>query len=491
MAESVSGKLSRWLRSAVPKNRFARGAIVLAVLGGAAGALFLRFGPREATVVLAPSREDQTLTGWEVPGRAWEMDKKNDRYDGSFAAHGPAVMKCLVNELGVNRIRIEVRSGTENPVDYWSRFMRGEIGYHEVKRHFYDKVNDDADPSHENPAGFQWASLDFQVESFLLPMRRLLAERGETLIVNLCYVDFRTDAYAGTLRHAQAPAEYAELIAAAFERLRSRWGVEPDFFEVILEPDNTEHWRGAEIAHGARAAVSRLSERGFRPRVIAPSTAASDAAAAYFDAMQAADPGAPLDVLSYHRYGKLPARLSLSDIKQRATGRGIPVAMLEHTDGDYRELHEDLAMADASAWQMWGIAVREPKGEVDHKGGFHCMIDPGAPEAGARLSVRSRLLVPYYRHLRAGAVRLGAESDGSAHDALLFRNPDRRHVVLLRSERRGTVTLRGVPHATYGITHTKAPRGEIRDLGLLISVGQDAFLHVPGPGVTVLVEQAP
>ena len=91
------------------------------VLAGAFAAWAL--GAREgATVVTVnPSETYQVMKGWEVTARFWEQDKRLDRYDPSWLRYRDLILDHLVNELGINRIRIEIRSGAENPVDYWTR----------------------------------------------------------------------------------------------------------------------------------------------------------------------------------------------------------------------------------------------------------------------------------------------------------------------------------------------------------------------------------
>ena len=52
--------------------------------------------------------------------RFWEQDKRRDRYDASWLRCRDLILDRLVNELGINRIRIEIKSRAENPVDYWT-----------------------------------------------------------------------------------------------------------------------------------------------------------------------------------------------------------------------------------------------------------------------------------------------------------------------------------------------------------------------------------
>ena len=160
----LSSTVSR-LRRLIPQRPVVRLATAFAFTTLFVATAWWKLGPKNARIEFDSDSQGQALTGWEVTARAWEMDKANNRYDGSWKDYRDEILPRLVGELGVNRIRIEVRSGVENPIDYWSQFMRGEISYEEVKSHFYEKINDDTDPKHLNAAGFQWSSLDDQVES--------------------------------------------------------------------------------------------------------------------------------------------------------------------------------------------------------------------------------------------------------------------------------------------------------------------------------------
>src|SRR5262249_54277816 len=102
--------------------------IVLAgiVLAGA----FVAWAPgaREgATVVTVnPSETYQVMTGWEVMAgyNLWERDKP--RWDLRYR---DLILDRLVNELGINRVRLEIQSGAENPVDYWTLAQQNKISF--------------------------------------------------------------------------------------------------------------------------------------------------------------------------------------------------------------------------------------------------------------------------------------------------------------------------------------------------------------------------
>ena len=111
----------------------------------------------------------------------------------------------------------------------------------------------------------------------------MVEANGEKLFVNLTYVDFKSSNAKGTISHARQPEEYAELIVVAFEHLKRAHGIVPDTFEIILEPDNTDHWRGPQIGAAIVAVVRRLNQAGFSPEIIVPSTASARVSLDYFD----------------------------------------------------------------------------------------------------------------------------------------------------------------------------------------------------------------
>ena len=85
-------------------------------------------------MTVKPSETYQVMTGWEVTARCWEIGQgRRNRFDGSWLDFRDEIIAALADEAGINRIRIEIHSGAENPVDYWARFMKGKITYKEMQ----------------------------------------------------------------------------------------------------------------------------------------------------------------------------------------------------------------------------------------------------------------------------------------------------------------------------------------------------------------------
>lgn len=435
---------------------------------------------RTAAITVLPAQTHQTMAGWEVTPRYWEMNKAENRYDNSWQPHRELILDRMVNELGINRIRLEYRSGFENPVDYWSQFVAGKLSYRDLGPYWYRAINDNDDPRVANAAGFQFANLDFQVEQVLLPMRRLMEANGERLFVNLCFVDFSS---AGSnIEHALAPDEYAELTLQTFLHLKNKFGIVPDALEIILEPDNTEHWRGRQIGLAIVAAMDRLRRAGFSPQVIAPSVSKAGNFAAYFDAMIAVPGVLPLlHTAAYHRYDIQSGR-AIPDIRKRADQHKLQTGMLELLSGNADVLHGDLKDMNASAWQMWGIANRmTTPGSVTKSFYYEVdLSDPARPRA--RMTPASRGLAQYFRYIRIGAVRVGATTDYDAFDPVAFRNTDGTFVVAVKAARGGRISVAGLPPGTYGIRYTTT--AEAIDLPpVRIEAGQAIPAAIPAGGV--------
>jgi hypothetical protein len=416
----------------------------LAALPGAAAA---------QTVTIDPGTVYQTMMGWETTARAWEIDKVRDGYNATWLQYAPLVIDRLVNELGVNRVRLEIKSGFENPTDFWSSYVSGAMTYTQWKDHSYEKVNDNNDPNTVNPAGFQFSEFDFHVDSVVIPMKQRLEARGEKLFVNLNYVDFNTG-NQGSMSHATAPSECAEIVKVYADHLRDKYGVRIDNLEIVLEPDNTQGWTGTRIGEGAAAAGMRLASGGYTFQIAAPSCADPSSAVTYFNAVTAAAGATQyLTMLSYHRYGST----NYATLLTAAKARNMMTGMLEFIDGTIDTLYEDLTVAQASAWQKWGLAINTPgNGHYYYEADF---ADPNAPVI--RMENNTALLAQVFRYVRLGARRIGATTAAGQWTPLAFANSNGKQVVVVKTAPDAApadATIVGLARGTYGVRTTNFSR---------------------------------
>ena len=448
--------------------------------GKAATATVVIVPPGSGPVItVVPSVALQTMWGWAATAQAGQQECD----PVAFANYRDPVYDRLVNELGINRLRVPLRSGIENPTDYFAELLAGRITRAQWRPVRYATINDNSDPTSVNPAGFHFTELDHHIDNVVTPIRNRLLARGEQLYVNLNYTNFSVQGQP--VLHREAPAEYAEFILAAFQHIQSRYGWTPDAVEIMLEPDNA-WWDGTEIGRVLVATGDRLAAAGFRPDFIAPSTTDMGNAITWLDDVVAIPRATQyLTDLSYHRYGGVNDA-NLQTIQARALAHGLRTSMLEHIGSGYQDLHKDLTLGRNSAWQQYIIAWC---GTVDGGGNYYPVdvSTPAAPQIA--IGSRTRFFQQYFRDVRFGAVRHEATSTSSTFEPLAFRNSTGRWVVVVKANGGGSFTVAGLPAATYQLTYTTGSAFRTALPDATISAGQPVIATIPATGVLTIAAQ--
>jgi O-glycosyl hydrolase len=309
------------------------------------------------------------------------------------------------------------------------------------------------------------------------------------LFINVNYVGFHRQITDGGAYHHNDPAEYAEFVLATHLHLRDEYGIVPDAWEVILEPDNTDMWRGRQIGEAIIASAERLQSHGFTTPFIAPSNSNMGRAIDYFDDMIEV-PGVRerLAEFSYHRYGGV-SNANLQAIADRTTQNGVRSSMLEHIGSGHEDLHEDLTLGMVSAWQQFALAFQQTRPLKDGGAVYYRVdvTDPASPEVV--IGSRTRYLSQYFRYVRRGATRIMAASKDNTFDPIAFVNPDGGYVVVIKADSGGELTIGGLPAGAYGVNYTTAEEFNID--GAERSVGADGVLAVgiPDSGVLSIYRQ--
>jgi hypothetical protein len=341
----------------------------------------------EAFISLDPNTTYQTMTGWEAVAQAGQLDCTG------FKNYKDELFDEAVFDLGINRLRVELNSSTENPVDYFSKWQNGEISGSEYRDHWYEIINDNGDPNTINASGFHFSKLDNTIDTVVLPLKQRLEAQGESLFINLNLVDFNTYQGSSNVDYENAPEEYAELVLATYQHLQAKYGWVPDAWEVVLEPDNTP-WNGTDIGKAIAAAATRLRANGFTPNFIAPSTTDMGNASNYFDAMINVSGVSPniIEELSYHRYRGV-SDANLLAIADRAQQYGINSSMLEHIGSGYQDLHKDLTLGRISAWQQYTLAYC-PSDANDNGSKYYVIDDSDPNNPSVIIGNRTKFLRP-------------------------------------------------------------------------------------------------
>jgi len=438
------------------------------VISGAAFLAFAREGDAEATIEIDSSRTFQTIGGWEAT-----IDlPDNEKGDPLLKARDWLFDKA-VDDLGLNRVRLEIRSGAESRSRSWDRYQSGELTYKEWRPFRYTTENDNDDPNVIDWSGFDFSELDQMIEQQVEPLRGRLAARGETLFVNLCYVAFTKQIKGGAYIHDD-PDEYAEFILATSLHIRDKYGFEPDSWEVILEPDLVPQWTPRRVGDAIVATAERLEENGFTPRFVAPSVTNTANAPRFIDAIARVD-GAMRYVseFSYHRY-RMATQTNVREIARRGEKFDKPTSMLELWFGraNSRVLFEDLTVGNVSAFQGRTLF------------GHFKVADSGA--GAARISYNKEIAEnrQVYKYVRAGAVRIGAGSDRNTATPAAFVNPDGGMVVAIRMTEPATVRLTGMRPGAYAVSY--ASGGKIVDDAGSLTIGNDGKGEATMPAAGVM-----
>ncbi len=215
----------------------------------------------DAEIRLDPKTTYQTMLGWEATAYAGQFRWQ----PGLFEKWQNAVLDQAANDLGINRVRLELQTGVENPNDYFTPFLQGHTTEQDWENHINEVINDNDSPDVINPAGFNFISLDQTIDTVVVPLQQRLQHNGEKLYVNMTVVDFQNPADQSNLRFQYAPAEYAEFVLATFLHMQEKYGWTPDAVEVILEPDKAGWGNGTNVGNALVAAGKRLAEHGFTP----------------------------------------------------------------------------------------------------------------------------------------------------------------------------------------------------------------------------------
>lgn len=434
-----------------------------------------------------PTVEHQRIRGWEASGQFGEIDCNRE----AFSRYHREMVDRIVNELGITRLRLSARSGIESPVDLWPEFREGRMNYGTWRRTWFVATNDNADPRVADPAKFQWGYFDRVVDTVIVPVRQALARRGESLYVNLNFVDFFLGAGSKAFPQMKSPEEYAELIRVVFDHMQAKYGFTPDGVELLLEPENSAY-TPADVGASLVAVARRLREGGYTPDFIGPSTTKAGNAPAWWDAVNAV-PGARglLTEFAYHKYGGL-SRPTLRAILMRAQRDGVPTAMLEHIGSGFDGLYEDLTVANVSTWEQFTLGYCGLRDNPENGGVYYQVnqTNPAAPRIN--ITTEARLLRQVFNYVRPGAVRLGAVSSREALRALAFRNATGGVVVVARGATRAPFVVHGLPAGTYGVNYSaRTGRFNVDLPDVVVADGVPVSLELPGDAALTIYARRP
>jgi hypothetical protein len=406
-----------------------------------------------ANVTVNPLVLHQVIDGWEATAA-----------DGFSATQSTmnALIAAAANDLGITRLRLEA---TGNKIE---------------SRDGITGTNDNSDPATLNAAGFYWGPWDQKITRMVVPLKQAVEARGDKFILNVCYVGF--DDSSG-FQQANA-AEYAEFVLTVLKHLKQTFGLEPDIWEVRLEP-NTPNYTIDQTTETAMmaAAVAAARQAGFNKVMFAaPSPSKANLAVSFFNEnITAPNASQYLRELVYHRYGTAPTQTVLNGIRTAALNFGAHTAMLEHIGADQNELYEDLTQADVSSWQQYTLAFSGPD-----VGGKYYVVN--AAGTGFSLGSRTRFLRQYFHYVRPGDRRVDATSTNATIRPVAFVKPNGKVVVVANTTAAAILAIAGLPAGTYQVSYTTAGQAAIGTTSTIVA-GQVLQGAIPAAGVITIAPQ--
>ena len=475
------------------------------------------------TITVNPNIQHQTM-GYRVNSiwtGAWEATTfLGDHNKPAYANYFDPLLDMSIDELGIDRVRLEVRSGVENSTDYWQNWINlgsptgSNASYCDWRESRYATVDDGRNPNDPssipdskslNMNGFNFSELDHKINTVILPLRSKLSARGKHLYINLNYVSFNGQIFnfstaclprtaTKDYHHTRDPEEYAEFVLATYLHMDQTFGFVPDSWEVILEPDNSSggytgnlwpRWSASNIHLLAEAAADRLAAHGYNPKLVLPSNKNCQSAANWAPTiLQHFNSRGKLGYLreiAYHLYGgnTIAARQQLFSA---AALYGINTSQLEwlamRTIDDF---HNDLVHGNVSAWSHYTYREYFSVNESD----------PANPVI--TFTKNGRFLRQYQKFIHPGAVRVDAAITGSATlMPVAFINTDGKIVVVVSSSTNAVqnFTITGLPPGTYGFNYSTPSDFDKSLPDAVITSGQGISASLPRDGAITIFQKS-
>jgi hypothetical protein len=398
----------------------------------------------QVTIKVDTSISYQTFSGWET-ATFITSDCDSNQY-----VLRDAILPVLIDSVGISRIRLEVRSGVENNIDNFKKFYENDCpsgtdtNYLKWRESRYATVNDNSDTS-INFNGFFFTDLDFRIEKVVLPLKKLLEERGQSLYINLCYVAFTGQIKNGIYIHNN-PDEYAEFVLVTYLHIYNKYGFVPDAWELVLEPDNVSQWNGNLLGQAIVKTAERLKKYNFLPRFIGPSNTNMTTAIKYFDDMVKV-PGAIdyLEEICYHRYSGV-SQQSLIELAKRGKQYSKKTSMLEwwFDNAKYNILHEDITIGNASSFQQATIS------------GFFDIDKTDLKNPKIKLKDITQYNRIYYTLIMPNAQRKEAITSNLIASGLAFVNSNNTFGLIVKADNDTVINIEGLPDGKYNVITTNS-----------------------------------
>lgn len=442
-----------------------------------------------ATITLTRGTEYQIMRGWEG---GVQVGYDPDASPDSFVYYQDTLIRMLVDDLGISRVCLEVKSGNETTTDYYDQWVNGVITFATYLSHFYATINDNADPDvfaggSEEGGGWKWTYLDRKIEEVVIPMRTWCAARGESLWITLHVSDDdeASKRVGGDTNFNSNPDEMGEFVLAHFLHMDNQYGFVPDAVVVANEPD-VNSWSGTQVGNALIDVKARLDAAGYTSVVyIGPASAAMDTGHTTFLGIDGT--GFNLDIYDSHYYGTKNQTLR-QQMASDAAGIGAEVHMGEYITLDIDDLYDLIIDANIGSAQQFVLGYPT----VDDGAQYVLIDDAVVYDPKLAYGATAKLLRSYFRWVRSGAQRFLASSDSGNFKPLAWENPDGTYIVVVRANASDTIVVQDLPDGTYGINYSTDAGSFNNNLSdQVVSGGSDVSFSMPATGIATIYGRKP
>lgn len=417
----------------IRRNGIAAGSLCLLLVAAAVPV-------RAATVTIDSATQYQTIRGWGAS--SWDPQ-------WARPAVRDEVIREIVDELGLTRLRLEPPGGNRNTMRRW------------------EWLNDNDDPEDINWAAFDTTALDERAVNMVVPFKQRVEANGDPFDIYLSPSFFNGGSSGEVppwLRYN--PGEYAEFALAWLLRMRDVHGVEADYYCICNEAGNNNPFTASLVADLIKTLGPRMQAQGLRTTIQFPECVNAQTSWNYIQNTQTdSEMWSYVGAVSYHLYGTNdPYR---SQIRDFSVPRGLPTGQTEYMGLTMNHLYDDFILGGVSYWEIYGIGSQ---------------IDWRYNSFARKSQYWNFRQVLHY--VRPGAVRIEATSDDTAIHPLAFQHNGKMIIVLRNTGGARSVTVENLTSGTYGLCQSVGG-GTYQELGPQ-SVDGAGTLNVNVPGNSVL-----
>lgn len=436
-------------------------------------------------MTIEPNDRYQTIEGWGatlsshgIPFVEWSEQPTADHYD-RLPITRPVpddlrkrIIKEAVTELGLNRFRLEIGP---------------QIEFH----------NDNTDPYVTDASAYRFAWQDAIATRWLVPLKQLIEQRGDNLVLYLNYDLSRAAKWGDRLtpKWLLEPAEYAEMALATLAHLKHTHGFDVDYWSVMNEPGHGGRPGNPYLlARILKETSQRFRDAGYRTRLCGPEVHDMREVTRYLEALRRT-PGAidHLTQITFHLYGNQNNVAHRKVIRHWANILDVSVAQTEWLAGVGLQVAEvlylDLTVTGVCSWEQFGLAWTSNAYSLKG-GGDYFLLDPDYGDF--HMNKNAWYLRQYMNYIRPGAVRIGARSDTPAVKPVAFITPSDNHVaVVINANPAPTkVEVEGLRPGTYSVSSTSEHRRGVQHSPLTINATVSTPVWLPGHSVLTISPQA-